>query len=246
MLKLTIRLSLILSFTTLVALALGACGSPPTATPAPTSAPTAAPTRAPATPTTAPAATLAPTVPPSVAPTVAGTGTPLAAAGTVTATAPVTFTVVIQTAAPTATPTNTPGPSVTPVTVPTASTAAVVKLGQGNILTDAQGMTLYTFKGDSPGKTTCTDTCATTWPPLTIPFNTVPSAPGVSGNIGILERPDGKYQVTYNEQALYRYSKDTKAGDTNGNGVDGQWSTATMQAPPTPAATTAASPTAAK
>ena len=38
--------------------------------------------------------------------------------------------------------------------------------GHGWMITDSQGMTLYTSKRDiEPGKSSCVDACATTWPP---------------------------------------------------------------------------------
>ena len=33
-------------------------------------------------------------------------------------------------------------------------------------LTDAKGMTLYTFDKDTPGKSACNEPCAASWPPL--------------------------------------------------------------------------------
>ena len=105
-------------------------------------------------------------------------------------------------------------------------------------------MTLYTFKNDGPDTTTCTGDCATLWPPLTIGFNVTPSAaPGITGNLGVLERDDGKYQVTFNDAPLYRYSKDGKPGDTNGNGLNGLWSVVPVPTAATPAATPTATPT---
>lgn len=94
----------------------------------------------------------------------------------------------------------------------------------GSLLTDAWVMTLYTFKNDAPDTTSCTGDCATTWPPLPVGFQFSPAAaPGIPGSIGVLERSDNTYQVIYNDAALYRYAKDTKTGDTNGNGSNGLW-----------------------
>ncbi|HUM18196.1 MAG TPA: hypothetical protein VL086_21070, partial [Candidatus Nitrosotalea sp.] len=35
----------------------------------------------------------------------------------------------------------------------------------GEVLTDAQGMTLYTYDKDTAGKSNCTGECAEYWPP---------------------------------------------------------------------------------
>lgn len=95
----------------------------------------------------------------------------------------------------------------------------------GNILVDSQGMTLYMFKNDKPNQSTCTGACATLWPPLTVAKGFTPAAgSGVSGALGVFQRADGSYQVTYNQQPLYHYSGDSQPGQTNGNGLYGLWS----------------------
>ncbi len=109
-----------------------------------------------------------------------------------------------------------------------ASAVPTVKVAQdtkyGNILTDAQGMTLYVFKKDKPGESMCSGTCVKNWPPLTVPEGMQPAAaPGITGKLGEIERKDDTYQVTYNGMPLYRYARDTKAGDMNGQGLGGLW-----------------------
>jgi predicted lipoprotein with Yx(FWY)xxD motif len=92
----------------------------------------------------------------------------------------------------------------------------------GKILTDNQGRTLYTYANDKSGTSTCTGQCAATWPPVTA--TNIPQAPsGASGTFSLITRPDGTQQLAYNGQPLYYYSKDTKPGDTSGQGVGGAW-----------------------
>ena len=80
-----------------------------------------------------------------------------------------------------------PDASIGPVlTAPEASAPATILLGGnealGAFLTDASGMTLYTFTKDEPGKTNCYGQCATNWPPLILETAEVLSAgPGVAG-----------------------------------------------------------------
>jgi predicted lipoprotein with Yx(FWY)xxD motif len=94
----------------------------------------------------------------------------------------------------------------------------------GPILADQAGMTLYTYQQDQPGTSNCSDTCVTTWPPLTVPFGTeLKGGPRVKGEIGTLQRADGKLQVTYNQLPVYRYSGDTSPQDARGEGMDGSW-----------------------
>jgi predicted lipoprotein with Yx(FWY)xxD motif len=100
-------------------------------------------------------------------------------------------------------------------------TVAVSNIGGSNILVDgASGLTLYVFANDTAnsGKSACTGSCATTWPPLTVPSGTTPSAgSGANGKLGTIARDDGTTQVTYDGLPLYHYDGDSAAGDTNGN-----------------------------
>jgi predicted lipoprotein with Yx(FWY)xxD motif len=92
--------------------------------------------------------------------------------------------------------------------------------GFGMVLTGPNGMALYTHAGDTATSSTCTGSCATTWPPLET--NGQPTArAGVTGQLGTLTRPDGATQVTYRGLPLYYWQGDTKAGDVTGNGVEG-------------------------
>jgi predicted lipoprotein with Yx(FWY)xxD motif len=94
--------------------------------------------------------------------------------------------------------------------------------GHGAVLVAGfNSMTLYQFDKDIAGSGTsaCTGGCISTWPPLTVPAGTSPSAAsGITGKWGTIMRTDGKgTQVTYNGLPLYFYSGDTKPGDANGN-----------------------------
>ena len=101
------------------------------------------------------------------------------------------------------------------------TTVTAKKIGGANILVDgASGMSLYVFASDvaDSGKSACNAGCASTWPPLTIPSGTTPSAgAGASGKLGTIARDDGTTQVTYNGSPVYHYSGDSASGDTNGN-----------------------------
>ncbi|WP_228980819.1 SCO0930 family lipoprotein [Streptomyces sp. DH12] len=94
----------------------------------------------------------------------------------------------------------------------------------GDVLTDAEGRTLYRFDKDSadPPESACEGDCATAWPVVTAEGAKAPA--GVdSALLGALTRPDGTKQLTVDGWPMYRYAKDTKAGDTNGHGVGGTW-----------------------
>jgi predicted lipoprotein with Yx(FWY)xxD motif len=94
----------------------------------------------------------------------------------------------------------------------------------GEILTDADGNTLYLFTNDSPGESTCEGDCEANWPPLTVTSeDELVAAPEVTGELGTIERADGSLQVTINDVPLYNFSGDTAPGDTNGHEVGGVW-----------------------
>jgi predicted lipoprotein with Yx(FWY)xxD motif len=102
----------------------------------------------------------------------------------------------------------------------------------GDVLTDAQGMTLYRFDkdGKNPAKSACEGNCAEKWPPLLMPDGAKLDLKGVDPSVvGTTLRADGSKQVTVGGWALYTFAGDKKPCDTNGQGVGGTWfaSTAT-------------------
>lgn len=92
---------------------------------------------------------------------------------------------------------------------------------KGEVLTDAAGMTLYTFDKDEAGKSNCYDQCATNWPPLM-------AAEGATedGAFTLVERMDGTKQWAHEGMPLYLWKNDAKPGDMTGDGVGGAWHTA--------------------
>jgi predicted lipoprotein with Yx(FWY)xxD motif len=99
----------------------------------------------------------------------------------------------------------------------------------GKYLTGEDGKTLYIFKNDTTAnQSTCTGDCATKWPPFTIDEDEdVEAGDGVTGKIATFDRADGKTQVSYKGQPLYYFASDSKAGDTNGQGIGNVWFAAT-------------------
>ena len=98
--------------------------------------------------------------------------------------------------------------------------------GAGDALAGAGGMTLYVFKNDTAGTSTCTGDCAATWPPFLGDGSQVNAGDGVSGTFGTATRDDGSSQITHGGQPLYYYSGDKAAGDSMGDGIGGVWSIA--------------------
>lgn len=89
------------------------------------------------------------------------------------------------------------------------------------VLTDANGMTLYTFDKDTAGVSNCYDKCAENWPPL---FADAGAA--AEGEFTLVTRTDGTVMWAYDGKPLYLWIKDEKPGDTTGDGVNGVWHTA--------------------
>ena len=103
-------------------------------------------------------------------------------------------------------------------------TVAVANGTVGAYLTGEDGKTLYIFTPDSANTSTCTDTCAQTWPPFTVAADdTLAAGTGVTGKLTTFARPDGTMQVAYNGVPLYYFAADAKAGDTTGQGKFGKW-----------------------
>lgn len=96
-----------------------------------------------------------------------------------------------------------------------------VEMAGKEMLTDANGMTLYTFDKDTAGVSNCYDDCAANWPPL---FADAGAA--ADGDYTIIDRTDGTKMWAYKGKPLYLWVKDTKPGDTTGDGVGGVWHTA--------------------
>jgi predicted lipoprotein with Yx(FWY)xxD motif len=94
----------------------------------------------------------------------------------------------------------------------------------GSFLVGPDGMTLYLFTKDTPGVSNCYDDCAVKWPPLLVPEGQQPTASeGIPGTLGVTERTDGTYQVTYNDMPLYYWVKDVVPGDATGQNVGEVW-----------------------
>ncbi|MGW6950740.1 SCO0930 family lipoprotein [Streptomyces xanthophaeus] len=94
----------------------------------------------------------------------------------------------------------------------------------GPVLNDSAGLTLYRFDKDTakPPKSNCDGDCAKTWP--VVAAGDATAAAGMDpALLGEVVRSDGSKQLTVAGWPAYRFNKDTKAGDVNGQGVGGVW-----------------------
>src|SRR5262245_23041276 len=104
-------------------------------------------------------------------------------------------------------------------------TVAVATGPLGSYLTGEDGKPLYVFTADSKNTSTCgAGQCATNWPAFTLDTGeSVKAGDGVTGALTTFARSDGKMQVAINGLPLYYFAKDSKAGDTSGQGLNGKW-----------------------
>jgi predicted lipoprotein with Yx(FWY)xxD motif len=109
----------------------------------------------------------------------------------------------------------------------------VEKTASGSLLANLRGHTLYSLSVERHGKFICTGGCLSIWHPLVVPKGVKPTGPV---SLGTIERPEGKTQVTYRGRPLYSFAEDTKAGQTNGEGIKdvGTWHAATARAASSP------------
>ncbi|MFE7184783.1 SCO0930 family lipoprotein [Streptomyces erythrochromogenes] len=107
---------------------------------------------------------------------------------------------------------------------PGGQLAASVTEQLGSVLTDSAGLTLYRFDKDTakPPKSNCEGDCAKTWP--VVAAGDVTAASGMDPSLlGEVVRSDGTKQLTVAGWPAYRFNKDAKPGDINGQGVGGVW-----------------------
>lgn len=102
----------------------------------------------------------------------------------------------------------------------TVSTGTVA--GIGTVLVNGQGRTLYMFVPDNRKSVTCTDACASVWPPVPLASDHSPTAGGQAHQslIGSDPNPSGGRVATYAGWPLYTYVADTDAGTANGQALN--------------------------
>jgi predicted lipoprotein with Yx(FWY)xxD motif len=103
------------------------------------------------------------------------------------------------------------------------ATLKTATIGSVDVLTNANGLTLYWFAPDTSTNSKCFGSCATYWPPVS---GSPTAGPGVTGKLGTIKRPGGGLQATYNGHPLYTYIGDRGPGQANGNDLDlngGYW-----------------------
>jgi predicted lipoprotein with Yx(FWY)xxD motif len=127
-------------------------------------------------------------------------------------------------ASPSASPSSTPSTAAGRRWKGWLSLAATKNDTLGTTVVDGKGFTLYRFDKDTakPSVSNCFGSCAKTWPP--VKFTPKLKLKGIPRSaIGNIMTKDGICQATIGGWPIYRYSKDTAPGQTNGQGVGGTW-----------------------
>jgi predicted lipoprotein with Yx(FWY)xxD motif len=88
----------------------------------------------------------------------------------------------------------------------------------GKVLVDPKGQALYANDQETGGMVLCDGACLSFWTPLTISGG-VPKGDSLSRKLGVVRRPGGDKQVTYNGKLLYTFYLD-KPGKVGGDGFD--------------------------
>ncbi|MCG3266895.1 hypothetical protein [Yoonia sp. I 8.24] len=99
-----------------------------------------------------------------------------------------------------------------------AGHASAPAIDTNGILTNADGMSLYTFDPDTTTTSACNGGCAVNWPPLAAAADAT-----ASDAFTVITRDDGSMQWAYDGQPLYLWVNDRAPGDITGDGVGGNW-----------------------
>lgn len=96
--------------------------------------------------------------------------------------------------------------------------AAISSVQAAGMLTDKNGMTLYTFDKDKDGMSACYDECAKNWPPYL-----GQEGESLGNDWTLVKRNDGSLQWAYEGKPVYYFVQDKKPGDMAGDGKNNVW-----------------------
>jgi predicted lipoprotein with Yx(FWY)xxD motif len=95
---------------------------------------------------------------------------------------------------------------------------SVANVNGRDVLADSAGKTLYSAAVEKGGMIHCVDACLTFWDPTFGSSADAKKAAGmVDADFGVVARPDGKQQLTFNGQPLYTFAEEG-VGNLKGDG----------------------------
>ncbi|HSC90205.1 MAG TPA: hypothetical protein VLB86_00975 [Gaiellaceae bacterium] len=100
-----------------------------------------------------------------------------------------------------------------------SATVSTQELGdEGAVLVDSAGRALYAADQETAtGMVLCEEGCTSFWKPLTVRGGSPTGS--VSGELGVVERPDGPRQVALDGKLLYSFVQD-QPGEVTGDGFE--------------------------
>src|ERR1700682_4886284 len=98
-----------------------------------------------------------------------------------------------------------PGAVSTPGSSGPSATVGVRSTTVGQILVDGSGRPLYLFEADKGTTSSCYDSCAGVWPPLTAAGAPTAGAGVNQSLLSTTTRKDGTTEVVYNGHPLYHF-----------------------------------------
>lgn len=101
-----------------------------------------------------------------------------------------------------------------------SGTVSVANVGDtGAVLVDSSGQALYASNQENAaGMVLCTGPCNSFWEPLTVSGGAPEGGP-VATHLGVIKRPDGSRQVTYDGKLLYTFTQEGP-GEVTGDGFE--------------------------
>ncbi len=116
-----------------------------------------------------------------------------------------------------------------------AGIASVASVEGSDVLVDSGGRTLYTAPVERSGKILCVAACTSFWEPaVASPDDAESAAEELEADLGVVDRPDGDRQLTFNGLPLYTFSEEDPGqleGDGFGDDVQGthfEWEAARL------------------
>src|ERR1044072_881386 len=95
---------------------------------------------------------------------------------------------------------------------------SVATVQDAHVLVDAEGRTLYGAAAEKHGDIRCVAACESFWVPAPADQADLKGVtPGLSQDVGVVDRPDGTSQLTFDGQPLYTFSQED-AGELTGDG----------------------------
>ena len=99
----------------------------------------------------------------------------------------------------------------------TGPLVSVADVDGTTVLVDADGRTLYSADVEDGGQIKCVDACTSFWEPVSASAAEVDEMSKDLDDLGVVDRPDGETQLTYDDLPLYTFTEEG-AGELTGDG----------------------------